>query len=191
MIKLIVGLGNPGSEYTSTRHNAGFWFLDLLAAEYACQFSNESRFHGETARINSSGVDCRLLKPTTFMNESGRSVQAMMDYFNIEDDEVLIVHDEIDLDAGVVRLKKGGGHGGHNGLRDIFSKTACKDFLRLRIGVGHPGNKDAVVSYVLGRPSSDDKRLIDDAIEDALSITSDVLNDDVQKAMHNLHTKQG
>ena len=188
MIKLIVGLGNPGSEYTATRHNAGFWFLDQLADEHACQFSHESRFHGEAARINSTGLDCRLLKPSTFMNESGRSVQAMMDYFKIQDDEVLIAHDEIDLPAGVVRIKKGGGHGGHNGLRDIFAKTACKDYLRLRIGVGHPGRKDAVVSYVLGRPGSEDRQQIDKAIDQALAVMPDVFKDDVQRAMHTLHS---
>lgn len=188
MIKLIVGLGNPGSEYTETRHNAGFWFLDNLARQHNCQFSFESRFFGEAARISSSGVDCRLLKPQTFMNESGRSVQAMLDYFKINTDEVLIAHDEIDLDSGIVRLKKGGGHGGHNGLRNIIDKTGDKNFLRLRIGVGHPGRRDSVTPHVLGRPGREDQKLIDVAIDEAISVMLLLFGGDIQKAMNELHT---
>ncbi len=188
MIKLVVGLGNPGSEYSKTRHNAGFWFVDELAGRFNCRFSAESRFHGETARIASAGVDCRLLKPLTFMNESGRAVQAMLDYFKINSDEILVAHDEIDLESGIVRLKCGGGHGGHNGLRDIFSKTGEKNFLRLRIGVGHPGSKDAVTPHVLGNPGSEDKKLIDMAIDDAVSAMPLVFNGDIQQAMNALHT---
>ena len=188
MIKLVVGLGNPGSAYTETRHNVGFWFVDNLARQYSCQFSTESRFHGEATRISSSAIDCRLLKPQTFMNESGRAVQAMLDYFKITTDEVLVVHDEIDLDSGIVRLKKGGGHGGHNGLRDIIGKICEKNFLRLRIGVGHPGRRDSVTPYVLGRPGREDQKLIDIAIEEALSIMPLLFNGDIQKAMNELHT---
>jgi peptidyl-tRNA hydrolase, PTH1 family len=187
VIKLIVGLGNPGPEYTKTRHNAGFWFVDKLAQEFSCQFAAESRFHGEAARISSAGIDCRLLKPLTFMNESGRAVQAVLDYFKIDIDEMLVAHDEIDLDSGIVRLKQGGGHGGHNGLRDIIRKTGVKDFLRLRIGVGHPGQRDDVTPHVLGRASKDDQELINTAIENALSVMPLVFNDDVQKAMNKLH----
>ncbi len=190
MIKLIVGLGNPGSEYRETRHNAGFWFVDNLARQYNCQFSSESRFQGEAARISSAGVDCRLLKPQTFMNESGRSVQSMFDYFKIGTDEVLIAHDEIDLDSGVVRLKQGGGHGGHNGLRDIIGKTGEKNFLRLRIGVGHPGRRDSVTPHVLGRPGREDQKLIDIAIEEAISVMPLLLSGDIQKAMNELHTSE-
>lgn len=187
MIKLIVGLGNPGPEHTKTRHNAGFWFIENLARQTSCEFSVESRFHGETTRINSAGLDCRLLKPLTFMNESGRAVQAQLDYFNINSDEMLVVHDEIDLDSGIVRLKRGGGHGGHNGLRDIINKTGAKDFLRLRIGVGHPGQRESVTPHVLGRPGSEDQKLIDTAIENALSVMPLVLKGDIQKAMNELH----
>lgn len=190
MIKLIVGLGNPGSEYSETRHNAGFWFLDLLADNYHCHFTNESRFHGESARINSAGIDCRLLKPMTFMNESGRSVQAMMDYFKIEASELMVVHDEIDLHAGSVKLKQGGGHGGHNGLRDIIATTGEKNFSRLRIGVGHPGRKDSVSPHVLGRPGKADRELIESAIAEALKIIPVVFDDDMQSAMQQLHSSK-
>ncbi len=188
MIKLIVGLGNPGPEYTLTRHNAGFWFVDGLVREFNTQFSSESRLHGETARISSSGIDCRLLKPSTFMNESGRAVQAMLEYFKVNGDEMLVAHDEIDLTAGTVRLKQGGGHGGHNGLRDIIAKTGEKNFLRLRIGVGHPGQRDFVTPHVLGRPGSEEQKLIEAGIEKALSIMPRVFTNDVQKAIHELHT---
>ncbi len=188
MIKLIVGLGNPGPEYTRTRHNAGFWFVDGLVREFNTQFSSASRLHGETARISSSGIDCRLLKPSTFMNESGRAVQAMLEYFKVNGDEMLVAHDEIDLTAGTVRLKQGGGHGGHNGLRDIIAKTGEKNFLRLRIGVGHPGQRDYVTPHVLGRPGSEEQKLIEAGIEKALSIMPRVFTNDVQKAIHELHT---
>jgi PTH1 family peptidyl-tRNA hydrolase len=171
VIKLIVGLGNPGSEYTETRHNAGFWFVDSLARQNNCQFSSESRFQGEAARIFSSGVDCRLLKPQTFMNESGRSVQAMLDYFKINIDEVLIAHDD-------------------NGLRDIIGKTGEKNFLRLRIGVGHPGRRDSVTPHVLGRPGREDQKLIDIAIEEAISVMPLLFSGDIQKAMNELHTNE-
>ena len=188
MIKLIVGLGNPGPEYTKTRHNAGFWFVEQLLAEYAGQFSAESRFHGETARIQARSLDCRLLKPQTFMNESGRSVQAMLQYFNIDATEMLVAHDEIDLDAGDVRLKKGGGHGGHNGLRDIIANTGEKNFLRLRIGVSHPGRKDSVTPHVLGRPGANDQKLIDEGLERALAVMPVLFNDGLQQAMQVLHS---
>jgi peptidyl-tRNA hydrolase, PTH1 family len=188
MIKLVVGLGNPGSEYTETRHNAGFWFVDSLARQNNCQFSSESRFHGEASRISSSGIDCRLLKPQTFMNDSGRSVQAMLDYFKIGIDEVLVAHDEIDLDSGIIRLKKGGGHGGHNGLRDIISQTGEKNFLRLRIGVGHPGSRDSVTPHVLGRAGREDQKLIDLAVEEAISIMPLLFDGKLQKAMNELHS---
>lgn len=187
MIKLIVGLGNPGLEHSKTRHNAGFWFVDTLAQQFACQFSNESRFHGEVTRISSTGVDCRVLKPLTFMNESGRAVQAALDYYKINSEEMLVAHDEIDLDAGIVRLKQGGGHGGHNGLRDIIDKTGDKNFLRLRIGVSHPGQRDHVTPHVLGRPGAEDQQLIDSAIENALSVMPLLFDDQLQKAMNELH----
>lgn len=187
MIQLIVGLGNPGAEYSRTRHNAGFWFVERLADHFGAVFSSESRFHGETARINRDGIDCRLLKPSTFMNESGRAVQSILDYFRIESHKMLVAHDEIDLDSGIVRLKKEGGHGGHNGLRDIISCTGKKDFLRLRIGVGHPGRKDAVTPHVLGKPGSEDQRLIDQGIDRVMTVMPKLFAGDVQKAMSELH----
>jgi PTH1 family peptidyl-tRNA hydrolase len=187
VIKLIVGLGNPGSEYTKTRHNAGFWFVDALVQQFNCQFSAQARLHSEAARISDAGIDCRLIKPLTFMNESGRAVQAALDYFKIDSEEMLVAHDEIDLDSGIARLKQGGGHGGHNGLRDIIDKTGEKNFLRLRIGVSHPGKRDSVTPHVLGRPGIEDQQLIDTAIENALSVMPQVFNDDVPKAMNELH----
>ena len=188
MIRLIVGLGNPGSEYSKTRHNAGFWFVDGLAEEHGIQFAEESRFHGEVCRINSGGIDCRLLKPSTYMNESGRAVQSMLDYFKIEATEMLVAHDEIDLDAGTARLKKGGGHGGHNGLRDIIACCGEKNFFRLRLGVGHPGTKDRVTPHVLGRPGNDDQQLIDQAIKNSLGVMPILFDGELQKATSKLHS---
>ncbi len=188
MIKLIVGLGNPGSEYTKTRHNAGFWFVERLLAEHGGQFSAESRFHGEAARINRGSIDCRLLKPQTFMNESGRAVQAMLSYFDIDTDEMLVAHDEIDLNAGDVRLKKGGGHGGHNGLRDIIACTGEKSFLRLRVGVGHPGRKDSVTPHVLGRAGNEEQKLIDESLDRAIQVMPMLFDGELEKAMHQLHS---
>ncbi len=188
-IKLVVGLGNPGQDYTETRHNAGFWFVDEFALDHSVSFSPEKKFFGETARISSSGKDCRILKPDTFMNHSGRSVKSLMEYFDILPTEVLVAHDEIDLDAGIIRLKRGGGHGGHNGLRDIINQLGSKDFLRLRIGVGHPGSKDDVIDYVLHRPGQDDRTQIDQAIKRGLEVMSLVFNGELNKAMTLLNAK--
>ncbi len=188
-LKLIVGLGNPGQDYTETRHNAGFWFVEEYAANCSSSFSPDKKFFGEIARVSSGGTDCRLLKPDTFMNHSGRSVKALMEYFNILPTEILVAHDEIDLDAGTVRLKRGGGHGGHNGLRDIISQLGSKDFLRLRIGVGHPGNKDDVIDYVLHRPGRDDRNKIDDAIKRGLEVMPLVFSGEMNKAMTLLNKK--
>lgn len=187
-LKLIVGLGNPGSEYSETRHNAGFWFLDRLAADYRTSFSADRKYHGDTARLVADDTDYRLLKPQTFMNKSGRAVQAVSAYFNIKPEEILVVHDEIDLDTGVVRLKQGGGHGGHNGLRDIIEQIGSKDFLRLRLGVGHPGHSSQVHNYVLQRPGVEERRLLDTAMSDALGVMPLVLNGEMNKAMSRLHT---
>lgn len=187
-LKLIVGLGNPGPEYTDTRHNAGFWFLDRLAAASGAGFSVDRKFHGEIARLVTDGVDCRLLKPMTFMNNSGRAVQAAAAYFNVAPEEMLVVHDEIDLDTGIVRLKQGGGHGGHNGLRDIIELTGNNGFLRLRIGVGHPGHSSKVHGHVLQRPGSEEKKILDAVIADALAVMPLVINGQLNKAMSILHT---
>ena len=188
-LKLVVGLGNPGQDYTETRHNAGFWFVDEFAAGHSVSFSEEKKFFGQTAR-SGGRVECRVLKPDTFMNHSGRSVKSLMDYFNISPSELLVAHDEIDLDAGTIRLKQGGGHGGHNGLKDIISQIGTADFLRMRIGVGHPGNKDDVVDYVLHRPGQEERRLIDESIVRGLDVMPLVLNGELNKAMTFLNVKE-
>ncbi len=189
-IQLIVGLGNPGSEYEPTRHNAGFWFVDDLARRCRGDFRAEPRFHSEVTRCRIDGHECRLQKPLTFMNRSGQAVGALMRFFKIPVEQILVVHDELDLSPGTVRLKKGGGHGGHNGLRDLISHLGGKDFYRLRIGIGHPGHRDQVVDYVLKKPSSDDRRLIEDAIYDALDVMPDVVAGEFERAMHTLHTQK-
>jgi PTH1 family peptidyl-tRNA hydrolase len=188
-IKLIVGLGNPGPKYSETRHNAGFWFVEDLANQYRSRFLPEKKFHGEVARINLEGKDIWLLKPETFMNRSGLSVVSLAAFYKIAAENILVAHDEIDLKAGTVRLKSGGGHGGHNGLRDIISHLGTKDFQRLRIGVDHPGSKDMVVDYVLKRPDSKERQAIEDSINDALRVMPKVAAGEWEKAMHQLHTK--
>ena len=186
-IALIVGLGNPGKEYEATRHNAGFWFVDALARQQQISFKTEKKFHGHLARFNQAGQEVWLLKPDTFMNLSGQAVQAVCQFYKIPLDRILVAHDELDLEPGVARLKKGGGHGGHNGLRDIMSRMG-KDFYRLRIGIGHPGHKDKVTGHVLNKVSADDERAIEDAINDALRVLPDIVSGDIQKAMHQLHS---
>lgn len=188
-IQLIVGLGNPGPEYEPTRHNAGFWFVDELAARCQQSFRGESRFHGEVARCVLEGRECRLLKPQTFMNRSGQSARALAQFFKIPPEAMLVVHDELDLPAGSVKLKRGGGHGGHNGLRDLISHLGGKDFYRLRVGIGHPGHKDQVVDYVLKKPSQSDRGLIEEALRDALDVMPLVLDGEMDKAMHQLHSR--
>ncbi len=187
-IKLIVGLGNPGTEYEPTRHNAGFWFVDELARRCQQGFRAEARFHSEIARCLLEGGECRLQKPQTFMNRSGLAVRSLMQFFRIPVEQVLVAHDELDLPPGVVKLKKGGGHGGHNGLRDLISHLGSKDFHRLRIGIGHPGHKDQVVDYVLKKPGKDDRRLIEDALDAALDVMPAVVGGHMAKAMQMLHS---
>jgi PTH1 family peptidyl-tRNA hydrolase len=185
---LIIGLGNPGSRYAQTRHNAGFWFLDRLAESAGLTFRAQSRLHSETARASLDGRDCILAKPTTFMNNSGQAVRAVLDYYKTGADQLLVAYDELDLPAGVARLKQGGGHGGHNGLRDIFQHTVDQNFLRLRIGIGHPGARDAVTAYVLSRATAGQELLIRDSISQALDMMPRVLRGDVAGAMTELHT---
>ncbi len=187
---LIAGLGNPGAEYAETRHNAGFWFLDALAQRNHVIFRLQGKLHARTARLSLHGKDCILIRPTTFMNHSGQAIRAVMDYFQICAANVLIAYDELDLPTGVSRLKSGGGHGGHNGLRDIFRHLEDHAFLRLRIGIGHPGNKDAVTNYVLGRPAADEERLIRDAIDEAIAVLPDVICGHLPAAMKSLHTPE-
>lgn len=187
-VALIVGLGNPGSEYENTRHNAGFWFLDALARQHNVSFNLEKKFHGEVARIKHAGEDVWLLKPLTYMNLSGQAVQAIANFYKINLDQILVVHDELDLSVDTARLKKGGGHGGHNGLRDIASKMGGNDFLRLRLGIGHPGDKSKVTNHVLKKASTDDQISIERNIDRALTVLPLVIDGEIQKAMNELHT---
>jgi len=184
-IRLIVGLGNPGPEYAPTRHNVGFWFVDALAQSQA--FKAEARFHGELSRLSRRGQDLRLLKPSTYMNHSGRSVAAVSRYFEIPPEQILIAHDELDLPVGTVRLKQGGGHAGHNGLRDTINLLGSRDFWRLRIGIDHPGDRSLVLGYVLGRPSRADALLIEDTLRDVEGVIDDLLDGRFQVAMNRLH----
>ncbi|OCA55832.1 aminoacyl-tRNA hydrolase [Photorhabdus namnaonensis] len=188
-IKLIVGLANPGAEYAQTRHNAGAWYVDLLAQSHNQSLKEESKFFGYTARINICGHDVRLLVPTTFMNLSGKSVTALASFYRIQPDEILVAHDELDLPPGVAKMKLGGSHGGHNGLKDIQNKFGNNpNFHRLRIGIGHPGDKNKVIGFVLGKPPASEQKLIDDAIDEALRCTDILMKQDMNKAINRLHS---
>lgn len=188
-ISLIVGLGNPGAEYQSTRHNAGAWLVERLAASRNLTFQTDKKFFGLCARIDIDGIDVRLLLPTTYMNRSGQAVAAMAAYFQIPVDEILIVHDELDLDAGIARFKQGGGPGGHNGVKDIIAYLGGDNsFNRLRIGIGHPGDKGRVLGHVLKKANGDEQKLIDAAIDSALDALSVAVRGDFQRAMSQLHT---
>lgn len=189
-IQLFVGLANPGKEYENTRHNAGAWFIDELAKQLDVNLRSERKFHGLYTATKSDHHACELLIPTTFMNLSGKSVHACMQYHKITPDMLLVAHDDIDLPVGVMKLKYDGGDGGHNGLKDIISHLHTKQFYRLRIGVGRPVRKD-VVDYVLEPPSKADRQLINDGIERALSIVPLLLEGKMQIAMQNLHTAPG
>lgn len=184
-----MGLGNPGSKYTETRHNAGFWFIEEVARKYSATFRSEKKFHGEIAKVLIEGKEIWLLKPDTFMNLSGRAVQCLLSFYRITAEQLLVAHDEIDLDPGATKLKTGGGHGGHNGLRDIINQLGTKEFHRLRIGVGHPGSKDQVVDFVLHNASRDERVLIDRDIDDAVSVLPDLAAGAFEQAMQRLHSK--
>ena len=188
-IKLIVGLGNPGPEYAATRHNAGFWWVDRLAGQYRSTLSADAKFHGRVGRANHAGHSFWLLEPLTYMNGSGKAVGALAHFYRIAPEEVLVVHDELDLPPGVARLKQGGGHGGHNGLKDIVAHFGDADFWRLRIGIGHPGDKSAVVGYVLQRPSVDEEPQILQAIDKSLALAAQLMMGEMGAAMLKLHTK--
>ena len=188
-LKLIVGLGNPGTQHDSNRHNAGVIFLHHLAKSYSGALRGESKFFGEFGTITIAGVDIKLLFPTTFMNNSGKSVAAICKFFKIEPGNMLVAYDEIDFEVGVTRFKHGGGHGGHNGIRDIISALGDqRDFYRLRIGVGHPGDKSMVANYVLGNPSRSEADVIMSDIEDAIRVTPKAVKGDWEEAMRLLHT---
>ena len=187
-IRLIVGLGNPGDKYTATRHNAGFWFLDQLARRHQVSFRNESKFKGEVGAFEYQGQRVWLLKPNTFMNLSGESLGPFAKYYQIAPENTLVVHDELDLPPGTTRFKWAGGHGGHNGLRDIF-KHFAKDFWRMRVGVGHPGNKDQVLSFVMRPPSKNEQELIDASFDSVMDCMTEVLDGDLEAVMRVLHKK--
>ena len=188
-IDLIVGLGNPGSQYVRTRHNVGFWLLDRLA-EAGADLRTESKFQAEVGTLKLGGRRVALLKPTTFMNLSGQAVGAYARYYKIPPAAILVVHDELDLAPGTVRLKRGGGHGGHNGLRDITAQIGA-EFLRLRLGIGHPGSADKVVEYVLGNPPTDDRLAIEDAIARGVSVLPEVVAGQTDKIMNQLNRRAG
>jgi PTH1 family peptidyl-tRNA hydrolase len=187
-LRLIVGLGNPGAEHARTRHNAGFWFLDALAAQAGARFGLESKLHGETARIEIGGHTVWLLRPATYMNASGRSVAAALRYWKIEPEQALLAHDDLDLPPGTARLKFDGGHGGQNGLRDTIQVLGHGKFHRLRIGIGHPGHKDKVTPWVLGKPGRDDEASLLRAVDDALAVLPLAVAGDFPEAMKRLHT---
>jgi PTH1 family peptidyl-tRNA hydrolase len=189
-LRIIVGLGNPGPEHQVTRHNAGFWFVDVLAQRHGVEFRDYRKFSGETARISISGQDIVLLKPTTYMNRSGLSVRQLSEFYKIAADEILVAHDELDLPVGSVRLKHGGGHGGHNGLRDTIAHIG-DSFWRLRLGIGHPGNKTEVIDYVLTRAPRAEEELILDAVNTAADCIPLILEQGAERAMTKLHNRAG
>jgi PTH1 family peptidyl-tRNA hydrolase len=193
-IQLIVGLGNPGNEYSKTRHNAGFWWVDLLCAQSNSRLNQESKFFGQAGKLNFSSAtskpsqDVWLLKPDTFMNASGRAVSALAKFYKIPPQAILVIHDELDLPVGVSKLKKGGGHGGHNGLRDIIAALGTPDFWRLRMGIDHPGKSEEVVNFVLRAPSLNEMNAIESSMDQSLLVLPLLLQGDFEQAMLRLHT---
>ena len=188
MIKLFVGLGNPGPDYEATRHNAGFWWIDALARELKTTLVPERSYHGLVARTMVNGRTVWLLEPQTFMNLSGKAVASLARFFKILPEEILVVHDELDIAPGHVKLKRGGSHAGHNGLRDIHGQLGSPDYWRLRIGIGHPGDKNEVANWVLKKPSPDQRTLIEDSIIHSLKATSALLAGEMDKATLLIHT---
>ncbi|MFB2539760.1 MULTISPECIES: aminoacyl-tRNA hydrolase [unclassified Acinetobacter] len=189
-LSLIVGLGNPGAEYAQTRHNAGFWFVESLAEKYNIALNQDKKYNAYNGRGNIDGVDVRLLLPLTYMNRSGQSVVPFAKFYQIPTSQILIAHDELDMDAGVIRVKKGGGHGGHNGLRDIVPHIGA-DFLRLRIGIGHPGHKDKVSGHVLGKAPRAEQDVMDAAIAHAVNYTKWLVNGDLNYATQHINGYKG
>ncbi len=187
-IRIIAGLGNPGEKYERTLHNAGFWFVDALARKYGGSFRYEKKFDADYCRINLHGEYVWLVKPQGYMNQSGGPIRGVLDYYRLTIAELLVAHDEIDLPPGTTRLKLGGGHGGHNGLRDIIRHCGA-EFLRLRLGVGHPGEKDMVTNYVLKRGSGESEDAIQRDIDDAMGVMPELVDGEINAAMKKLHTK--
>lgn len=188
-LRLIAGLGNPGAEYAQTRHNTGFWWLDKLAQSLRASLKPEPRFQALVGRAPSPGGEILLAAPQTFMNASGRALGALAHFFKIPPEQILVVHDELDLTPGTVKLKFGGGHGGHNGLKDIKQVLGSAEFWRLRIGIGHPGERAAVVDYVLHAPRREESELIDDAIDMSLAVAPQIMRGEMEAAMLKLHTR--
>ncbi|HNE00394.1 aminoacyl-tRNA hydrolase [Plasticicumulans sp.] len=188
-LKLIAGLGNPGPAYERTRHNAGFWFVDELARSHGGSFRHDPKLNADTCQITVEGRALWLMKPMGFMNRSGQPLARLANFYKIARPSILVVHDELDLPPGVARLKRGGGHGGHNGLRDIISQCGGNDFLRLRLGIGHPGTAAEVVDYVLRKAPSSEQQLIERALDDALRVLPLVVRDEFERAMQTLHTR--
>lgn len=188
VIRLIVGLGNPGNDYRDTRHNVGFWLVDQLAGSQNT-FSSEKKFSADVAKISLAGHPLWLLKPMTFMNRSGIAIKQMASFYKIETDQILVVHDDLDLQPGTAKIKKGGGHGGHNGLRDTINQLQSKDFYRLRIGIGHPGHKSQVSNYVLHSPGKQEQTYYQQAIDNALGILHFLLEGNIDLAMNKLHSQ--
>lgn len=188
MIKLFVGLGNPGAEYEATRHNAGFWWIDALSRELKAPLALDKNYHGQLARLSLNGQTVWLLKPLTFMNLSGKSVAALARFFKIAPEEILVAHDELDIAPGQVKLKFGGSHAGHNGLRDIHAQIASPDYWRLRLGVGHPGVKAEVINWVLKKPSTEHRAAIDACIDRCLKAVPELLAGNMEKATMMIHT---
>jgi len=189
-VQLIVGLGNPGPKYEQTRHNVGFVFVDELARSKGATFKLENKFHGDVCKLSLAGNDVWLLKPNTFMNLSGKSVAALARFYKIAPESILVVHDELDIPPGQLRLKQGGGHGGHNGLRDMIAQLGSKEFTRLRVGIGHPGDSRDVSNYVLGKASRDEQVEIEAAVDEALRTLPQILDGEMQAAMNRLHSKK-
>lgn len=186
---LVVGLGNPGEQYAKTRHNAGFWLLEHIAAHAHADWHEEKKFFGLVGNALIGNETVHLLKPLTFMNASGRSVQALANFYHIPPEKIIVVHDELDIPEGTAKLKYSGGHGGHNGLRDIIAALDSKDFYRLRLGIGHPGERNEVIHYVLTPPSKDGRAKIDAAMPDSERAVEMLITDGAEKAMHWLHSR--
>ncbi|MFM5509327.1 aminoacyl-tRNA hydrolase [Aeromonas rivipollensis] len=188
-IKLIVGLGNPGPEYAKTRHNAGAWYVEQLARWHNVSLREEPKFFGHTARFLVEGQDVRLLIPNTYMNLSGKAVAALARFYQIAPEEILVAHDELDLPPGIAKFKQGGGHGGHNGLKDIIARMGNNNnFFRLRLGIGHPGAKELVAGFVLTKAPSSEQSLIEAALDESLRATEILFKQDMTKAMNRLHS---
>ncbi len=186
-IKLFVGLGNPGSGYQKTRHNAGFWWINFIAENHRLTLKKSEKFIGSLAKYTEDS-DYYFLKPSTFMNESGHSIASLSNYYKIEPEEILVIHDELDIETGKIKLKLGGGHGGHNGLKSIISSLKTNNFWRLRIGIGHPGDKNLVSDYVLNQPSKDEMSSIESSIFNSYKIFYLLTAGEFEKAMLNLHS---